>query len=81
MAQFSALVTLRPNLESTRLSWRQPIRETRSVPRLRLPRGSPSRKLIGQPKEVAGIALYLASDEAAFVTGQVMAVDGGFTAI
>lgn len=35
---------------------------------------------IGQPEEVAGMALYLASDEAAFVTGQVMVVDGGFTA-
>lgn len=35
---------------------------------------------IGQVEEVAGMALYLASDEAAFVTGQVMAVDGGFTA-
>jgi len=36
---------------------------------------------IGQAEEVAGLALYLASDEAAFVTGQVMAVDGGFTAV
>lgn len=36
---------------------------------------------IGQSEEVAGLALYLASDEAAFVTGQVMAVDGGFTAV
>lgn len=35
---------------------------------------------IGQVEEVAGMALYLASDESAFVTGQVMAVDGGFTA-
>ncbi|MEK7706377.1 MAG: SDR family oxidoreductase [Verrucomicrobiota bacterium] len=35
---------------------------------------------IGQPKEIGGLALYLASDEASFVTGQVMVVDGGFTA-
>lgn len=36
---------------------------------------------IGQPAEIAGIALYLASDEASFVTGQVMVVDGGLTAV
>lgn len=36
---------------------------------------------IGQSDEIAGMALYLASDEAAFVTGQVMVVDGGFTAV
>ena len=35
---------------------------------------------IGQPEEIAGMALYLASDEASFVTGQVMVVDGGMTA-
>ena len=36
---------------------------------------------IGQPEEIAGMALYLASDEASFVTGQVMVVDGGMTAV
>ena len=36
---------------------------------------------IGQPEEIGGMALYLASDEASFVTGQVMIVDGGFTAV
>jgi len=36
---------------------------------------------IGQSDEIAGMALYLASDESAFVTGQVMVVDGGFTAV
>lgn len=32
---------------------------------------------IAQPEEVAGAVLYLASDSASFVTGQVMAVEGG----
>lgn len=34
---------------------------------------------IGQPEEIGGLALYLASDEASFVTGQVMVADGGLT--
>jgi NAD(P)-dependent dehydrogenase (short-subunit alcohol dehydrogenase family) len=35
---------------------------------------------IGTPEEVGGMALYLASDESSFVTGQVFVVDGGATA-
>ena len=35
---------------------------------------------IGQPDEIGFAALYLASDEASFVTGQVFVIDGGATA-
>lgn len=32
---------------------------------------------IGQPEEVAGLVLFLASDEAAYITGSTYAIDGG----
>jgi NAD(P)-dependent dehydrogenase (short-subunit alcohol dehydrogenase family) len=35
----------------------------------------------GEPIEVANTALFLASDEASYVTGQLICVDGGFTAV
>lgn len=35
---------------------------------------------MGSPREVANVALFLASDEASFVSGSAMTVDGGFTA-
>jgi 3-oxoacyl-[acyl-carrier protein] reductase len=44
-------------------------------------RNSPSKRQliarIGKPNDVAGAVAFLASDDAAFMTAQVLAVDGG----
>ena len=34
---------------------------------------------IGTPEEIAALAVYLASDDAKFVTGQALCIDGGWT--
>ena len=34
-------------------------------------------KRLGEPREIAGLALYLASEEADFITGQVFSPNGG----
>jgi NAD(P)-dependent dehydrogenase (short-subunit alcohol dehydrogenase family) len=36
-------------------------------------------KRYGQPDEIAGAALYLASDAASYLTGQAIVIDGGMT--
>jgi NAD(P)-dependent dehydrogenase (short-subunit alcohol dehydrogenase family) len=36
---------------------------------------------LGEPEDVAGAAFYLASDDAAWVTGTALTVDGGYTSV
>jgi len=40
---------------------------------------TPQRRL-GTPEDIVGAAVFLASPAAAFITGQVLYIDGGFTA-
>jgi NAD(P)-dependent dehydrogenase (short-subunit alcohol dehydrogenase family) len=49
-------------------SYRAPIREMHPI------------KRFGEPAEVANAILFLASDEASFVTGAILPVDGGYLA-
>ena len=38
-------------------------------------------KRLGRPEEIVNLALFLASDESSFMTGSVIPIDGGLTAI
>jgi NAD(P)-dependent dehydrogenase (short-subunit alcohol dehydrogenase family) len=65
-----------PGLVQTDFSaylWDDPARRSALIGQQALPR-------LGQPEEIAYLALYLASSESSFVTGQVFVADGGATA-
>ncbi|MEZ4323277.1 MAG: glucose 1-dehydrogenase [Myxococcota bacterium] len=46
---------------------------------LAMVQGRTALKRVGEPDEVAGVAVFLASDESRYVTGQTFYVDGGFS--
>lgn len=66
-----------PGLIETRMS-----RRAQSDPAIlsRLPELQPLTGAFGRPEDVAAAAVFLASEEAAFITGAVLPVDGGWTA-
>ena len=58
--------------EFARALWEDPKRAAERVS------NTPLRRL-GEPRDIGGIAVFLASDAAAFITGQVIVADGGVT--
>ncbi len=64
-----------PGLVATRLS--KAIVENEAVADLFVQR-TPMRRY-GYPEEIAGAAVYLASDASSFMTGQTLVIDGGLT--
>jgi dehydrogenase/reductase SDR family protein 4 len=58
--------------EFSRVNWTDPERKAQRLREIELSR-------FGEPEEVVGIALFLASDAGSFVTGEIIRVDGGQT--
>ena len=56
----------------SRVNWTDPERKAQRIREIELRR-------FGEPEEVVGIALFLASDASSFVTGEIIRVDGGQT--
>jgi NAD(P)-dependent dehydrogenase (short-subunit alcohol dehydrogenase family) len=56
------------------------LRDNLSEEQLREFQSSFPMKRLGKPEEIARTALFLASDESSFITGAIIAVDGGQTA-
>jgi NAD(P)-dependent dehydrogenase (short-subunit alcohol dehydrogenase family) len=67
--------TIAPGLVKTdfaRALWEDPKRAAERI------EATPLRRL-GEPRDIGGIAVFLASDAAAFITGQCIVADGGVT--
>ena len=64
-----------PLLEATIYAASDPEGERRSIV------GKTLMKRVGRPEEIASVILFLASDESSYMTGSVVAVDGGVTAL
>jgi len=58
--------------EFSRVNWTDPERKAQRIREIEL-------KRFGEPEEVVGIALFLASEAGSFVTGEIIRVDGGQT--
>jgi NAD(P)-dependent dehydrogenase (short-subunit alcohol dehydrogenase family) len=58
--------------EFSRVNWTDPERKAQRLREIQL-------KRFGEPKEVVGLALFLASEASSFITGEIVRVDGGQT--
>jgi NAD(P)-dependent dehydrogenase (short-subunit alcohol dehydrogenase family) len=58
--------------EMSRVNWIDPERRAQRIREIEL-------KRFGEPEEVGGLALFLASEASSFVTGEIIRVDGGQT--
>ena len=75
-AQYDIRVNaIAPGLTRTRFS--EPLWSNKEILQASMSRTAMAR--IAEPEEMVGAVLYLASDLAGYVTGQVVAIDGGYT--
>ncbi|PSC03435.1 NAD(P)-dependent oxidoreductase [Alsobacter soli] len=65
--------SLDQRIETLAQETKQPVEKVRQAFIDRQPIGR-----LGKPEEIAAMAVYLAGDEAAYTTGQIFLVDGGF---
>ena len=67
---------LRPGIIDTE------IHNSSGIPgRVKMMRDAIPMKRVGQPEDIPGAVCFLASDDAAFITGQTLSVSGGLTMV